>query len=341
MIEIKFPNMPFFQYCHISITKSSFKMKKYLIVVITQMIIIGLSSCNDKNFEITLDNPELIINSVLVAGESPRVFVGITWSPTGKIPAKPYIENAEVWLLENDKTIGQLRYLANGLYELTNYKVGVGKTYTIKVKATGLEASSKPVLVPLDFPLKSLQIDYNAQVSSLNGAWSKPRLLKISIKDYTSPNNIYGIAVAPYTANYFNASNVTSLEVSNTELDNRENSCFRRAGLWRGEYSSKLLPTMIVYSDACFSSLDKEFGVVIELFGPVQAPQPYNANAEELRIEMLSLSPEYFEFLKSHVIVEGLDNAFTESKRSYSNVIGGLGVVAAINIKRQTIQVRL
>jgi Domain of unknown function (DUF4249) len=316
-------------------------MKKYLIVVITQMMLIGLSSCNDKNFEITLDSPEIVINSVLVAGELPRVFVGSTWSPTGKIPAKPYIENAEVWLLESNKTIGQLSYLTNGLYELANYKIGIGKTYTIKVKAMGLEANSKPVTVPLDFPLKSLQIDYNAQVSSLNGVWSKPRLLKITIKDYIAPNNSYGIAVTPYTTNYFNAGNVTPLEVSNAELDNRENSCFRRANLWRGEYSSKPLPTMIVYNDACFSSLDKELGVVVELFGAVQAPEAYNANAEELRIEMVSLSPEYFEFVKNYVIVEGLDNAFTESKRSYSNIIGGLGIVAAVNIKKQTIPVRL
>lgn len=320
----------------------NFKFRKgYLFSI--GLLVFGLFGCKDTPYEIAFDQPELIINGVLTAGEVPRIFVGRTWSPTGKIPDQPYVENADVELLMEGSFIGKFRYEGNGMYYLPTYTINSGKSYVVKVAGMGIKAESRPVKVPMAFPLQKTYLDLQTEVASLN-SWAMPRLLNITIKDYTEPGNFYGLSVTPYAKGYRHSGNVSNVEISNSSLDYREDDCFRRAPFWTAAYRAPGTPPqagdMIIYNDLCFASLDKTFGIVIELYGTARAPVLFNDRADELRVQMAVLSNEYFEFSKTVTKVEGIENAFVEAKRNYTNIVGGHGVVAAMNVTRLTIPVK-
>ncbi|HEV7350747.1 MAG TPA: DUF4249 family protein [Telluribacter sp.] len=58
-------------------------------------------------------------------------------------------------------------------------------------------------------------------------------------------------------------------------------------------------------------------------------------------MEMAVLSPEYVAYAKTQYKPEGPDNAFAEPRSTYTNVEGGYGVVAAMNLVNRNLQVRL
>lgn len=300
--------------------------------------------CTDKPYEVDFDQPELTMSGVLIAGESPRLFVGRTWSPTGKIPEIPFVEDAEVELFKDNLSVGKFDYVANGMYLLANYKIESGGTYVVKTKGLNSEAQSEPVKVPQPFPLQNLFFDKNAQVTSLN-PWAKPRLVNISIQDYPELGNYYGLTVTPYVQGFRLSGNVINVEISNSSLDHRDDDCFQKAPFWTGLYRAPGVPAlesnMIIYNDVCFASPAKDFGVVVEMYGTADAPKLFNADADELRIQMAVLSAEYFEFAKTSAKIEGIENAFVEAKRSYSNIKGGHGVIAAMNLTTINVPVKL
>lgn len=322
--------------------KLSFSSKAgYLVSLGT--LFLCLFGCTNSPYEVDFDQSELIINGVLTAGEAPRIFVGRTWSPTGKIPDKPYVENAAVELLVEGTKVGQLRYEGNGMYYLPTYTIEPGKSYVVKVAGMGSTAQSLPVRVPPAFPLQGTYLDMRTEVTSLN-PWATPRLLNITIKDYPEPDTYYGLTVTPYVKGFRLSGNVTNIEISNSSLDYREDDCFKRAPFWTGAYRAPGTPpqesSMIIYNDLCFASRDKTFGIVIELYGTAWAPEVFNDRADELRVQLAVLSTEYFEFSKTVAKPEGIENAFVEPKRSYTNIVGGHGVVAAMNVTRLTIPVK-
>ncbi|GAB3170080.1 DUF4249 domain-containing protein [Telluribacter humicola] len=315
-----------------------------MLFLVQVLLITGIWGCQEDTYELGFAGPELIINGVLVAGESPRISVGKTWPATGQIPEKPYVEDAQVELLEGGQPVGMLTYLSNGTYGLSSYKIEAGKTYTVRVQGLGMQAQSRPVRVPLPFPLQHSYMDYQAKVTSLND-WAKPHLLRVGIKDYQEPGNYYGVAVTPFIKGELKFTNVSNIEVSNSGLNNREDDCFTRAGFWNGEFiaipNSGITSTMILYNDACFAKQEKEFGIVIETLVAYGAEDLVNNTIDELRLQMAVLSPEYVAYAKTQYKPEGPDNAFIEPKRTYTNIEGGHGVVAAMNLVRKSVQVRL
>lgn len=320
----------------------NFKFRKgYLFSI--GLLVFGLFGCKDTPYEIDFDQPELIINGVLTAGEVPRIFVGRTWSPTGKIPDKPYVENADVELLMEGSNIGKLRYEGNGMYSMPTYTIVSGKSYVVKVAGMGSTAKSRPVKVPQAIRLQKTYLDMETVVASLN-SWAMPRLLSITIRDYLETGNFYGVSVTPYARGYRHFGNVSNVEISNSSLDYREDDCFRRAPFWTGAYRAPGTPPqagdMIIYNDLCFASLDKTFGIVIELNGVAGAQLLDSDRVDELRVQMAVLTTEYFEFSKTVTKIEGIENAFVEAKRNYTNIVGGHGVVAAMNVTRLTIPVK-
>jgi hypothetical protein len=326
-----------------SAIRSSFKTARFLVIFLL-LALPGLWGCSNETYEIPFAGPDLIINGLLIASESPRIFVGKTWPVTGKIPEKPYVEDAQVELLEDGQPVGKLTYLSNGTYVLASYKIVEGKTYVLRVKGLGMQAQSKPVKVPRAFPLQYAYVDYEAKVTSMND-YMRPHLLRVGIQDYQEPGNYYGIAVTPYKNGFIMFSNVTNIEVSNSGLNNREDDCFTRARFWNGEFiaipSSGFTSTMILYSDACFANRTKEFGIVIEMTGTTQEGEIFSADADELRLQMAVASPEYVAYARTQYKPEGPDNAFAEAKPTYSNIEGGYGVVAAMNLVRKSVRVNL
>lgn len=307
-------------------------MKKLLVF----LYLLSAVSCKDqKIFEIPFQKSQLVLNAVLRANEPPQVFVGRTWPATGVFPEKVYIDNATVKLFEDGLYVGDLIHANNGIYKLTTYKLKAEKKYFVKVTANGFESvENLPVRMPSLFPLQSIIIDKTTPIGSLNQS-AKPVLLKVRFRGGVLSELQYGVVVDTYSNNFVVAGNLISPLETSISLTNPSNeNCIKRSALL-GDFDFKPLlykSPLIVYNSNCFLDSEKGMNLVIETVGYVQKINDYSQQtADEIRLQLVSLSPEYYEYAQKNKFFEGLDYAFNEPTPTFTNVKGGYGVVVAIN----------
>lgn len=309
--------------------------------------LLGFSCQDGVVYDLSFAGSKLVVNGLLRANQAPEVFVGRTWPATGAIPEKTYVDNAVVSLYANSTLVGRLSYVSEGNYRLFDYALKAGVTYVIKAEATGFEsAQSKPVMIPKVFPLHQIQYDTVAKVTSLN-PYADPHLLRIKLTDYPEIGNYYAVGIEPFRNGKPDGGNILPIERALGGFNYRDDDCFKEIALTSllSKTEEYVPGSATIYSDACFAQSEKELGIVIETLvydrrftiDKTQLDEDY---VDELRIRLFSVSPEYFEYGKTYQITEGLANAFTEPKRTYTNVIGGYGVVAALNEYKQTIRIR-
>jgi hypothetical protein len=312
-------------------------MKFFSIIFVTVVLCLG---CNpSKTYEVPFTGAKIVINAVLKANETPEVYVGKTWGATGQVPENVHIENATVLLFEGNQLIGEMIHQQKGIYTSPKYKLFPEKEYIIKVNAVGLpNAESSPVKVPASFPLQSIKLDKNTNVSSLNGQRANPALLTVVLRE--GPSEFLGIVAQTYTGGYINATNISPLETSITLGETTSSDCIYRSALF-GDFQLKALlfkPTLFIYDTFCLRN-SKTMNLVVETKGYVQKPNDFKEqDADEIRIQLVNCSSQYVEFTKKNKILEGLDYAFTEPTPTYSNVKGGYGVVVAINRLNRSIK---
>jgi hypothetical protein len=315
-------------------------MKKYILLI---GISLFLHSCNEDEIFIEDSNPKLIINSVLSANEAPSIYIGKTFSPTGKSPNDHFISNADILLYENSTLIGSLIYQQNGVYKLPDYKLKEGKSYQFKVKANGYpDASNTPVLIPKNVESNSATFDKNTiyptkNYSSGSNDSYRGRLLSVKLPETVS-EKYYGLSVYKTKNNSLVSGNIYPIEVGTTSLSNLNTDCYKYLALitnFNFNLVQQPQEAMILYNASCFGK-EKKMGIVIETYGTVQTSNlndVYNSTIDRLEATIVTLSEEYFNYAKNVKVIEGIDNAFFEPKRVYTNVVNGYGVVVAINKK--------
>jgi hypothetical protein len=315
-------------------------MKKNILIIYCFLL---LQSCNEDEIFIEDNNPKLILNAVLSANEVPSLYVGKTFSPTGKTPNDHFISNAEILLYENSTLIGSLVYQQNGIYKLPDYKLKEGKSYQFKVKVNGYsDASNNPVLIPKNVESNSATFDRNTiyptkSFSSGSNDSRKGRLLSVELPN-TINEKYYGLSVNKTKIGSNVSGNIYPIEVGTTSLSNLNTDCYKYLALitnFNFDLVQQPQEAMILYNASCFGT-EKKMGIVIETYGTVQTPNRadiYNSTIDRLEATIVTLSEEYFNYAKNVKVIEGLDNAFFEPKPVYTNVVNGYGVVVAINKK--------
>lgn len=320
-------------------------MKKAVSIILSIIIILLTQSCNyDDTLNLEIKENKLVLNAVLVANETPVVYVGKTFSPTGKIPDDHNVIDAEVTLFENNNAVGSLIFQKNGIYALPNVKLKVGNSYFFKVRAKGYpDTYNTPVLIPKNVESNSVIFDnktvypstgYNSSDMDSN----KARLLSVKLSDNIN-EKYYGIGIKGTKGGSDVWGNIYPIETGKFDFYKLNTDCYKLVSLVDDVsyyQTQKSQIPLILYSTSCFGT-EKKMGVVVETYGTVQTPNKdgwyYNSTIDRLEATIVTLSEEYFNYAKNIKVIEGIDNAFFEPKRVYTNVVNGYGVVVAINKK--------
>jgi Domain of unknown function (DUF4249) len=318
---------------------------KHIIIGVLCSCIYFLRCTPQDDISIEVNNPKLVLNAVLSANEVPSLYVGRTFSPTDKVPNDHFINNANVTLYENNIFIGQLIHQQNGVYQLPSLTLKVGKSYLFKVKANGYaEASNIPVLIPKNVESNSVLFDNKTVYPSTgyssvgNGDHNKARLLSVKLPE-TINESYYGLSVKRTSEGSDINGNIYPIEVGTTALYKLNTDCYKYvAFIINSDFNLIQQPqqAMILYNASCFGK-EKKMGLVLETYGTVQKQDTdgwyHDATIDRLEATIVTLSEEYFTYSKKNKIIEGIDNAFFEPQRVYTNVVNGYGVVVAINKK--------
>lgn len=113
-----------------------------------------LASC-EKVIDVDLNSkdPQVVIEAQFTAGETThRVSVTRTLNFDQEAPY-PTVDNATITVIDNLGIAQSLTFVGNGIYEVTNYPVIEGRTYTLTVVANGnsyTASSTVPALVQID-----------------------------------------------------------------------------------------------------------------------------------------------------------------------------------------------
>ena len=285
-----------------------------------------------------LKEPKLILNAILIANETPSIYVGKAFAPTGKIPIDHFIDNALVILYENDKPIEKLTHSKNGIYALSNYAIKANRFYQFRVKASGyLDAQNIPVLIPQNAEISSVNFDNKTDYPTLNNN-AKGRLLSVNLSD-SLKEEYYGLGFKKSKNGANVSGNVYPIEIGTTSLSKLNTDCYKWFVLADNvDYSLDRKPfdSIILYSASCFGKM-KKMGIVVDTYGTVQIPDKngsyYSSQIDRLEATIATFSEEYFIYSKNIKVLQGIDNAFFEPQRVYSNVVNGYGVVVAMNRK--------
>lgn len=121
-------------------------MKTFLKYILLPLLLLLVMSCQ-KVIKLKLKNAEerLVIESVLTKGDSIhqlKITKTLNFDQTTDYPT---VDDAQVTVTDDLGNVGVYSSLGNGIYQLQNYMVYVGRTYTLKIVQNGntYEAQSK------------------------------------------------------------------------------------------------------------------------------------------------------------------------------------------------------
>lgn len=300
------------------------------------VLVFLLFSCTD-NSVLNLPAPavKIVVNSLLIANETPKVYVGKTWSVTEPTPVKTYYENARVEIWE-DNTLSDILVFNNGFYILPNFVLKPQKSYVIRVEVPNIgKVESKPVIVPVDVDILKISLDPNIKWITRDVLIQKPLLIQLFIDNTTTMLQNYlvmsAVAVKDNNKLIFNTLTTENVEISSSSLSFSTNNCYALFPELSGFKDKR----SIGYNMQCFLEQKKEIGLVIDRIGQLANKR---VEADFVEVYFATYSAEYLQYAKAAEAIEGADNAFIETKPTYTNIVGGIGFVAAINQKKLIIK---
>jgi hypothetical protein len=272
---------------------------------------------NSKTFFQSIINPDSVI----------RVYAGRT---TGILNRETsFIDDATVLIYENDILFDTLSPETNGRYS-SYKKPSIGKQYTVKVIKDGMLTGS--TIIPDSTKLSEPKIEFPTGYDAVNQQYFGE--LTFTIDDDPDIENFYEVIIFIKTFNnltnsyyYFYENDLNYVLTPDKIVQNE--------GDW--DYS----PTTIFFSDKLFNG--KKQQLAFSIAGGYITPDGIwiSPLAEDGYILLRCISKEYYLYRKyytrhaynANIHSDGIQNLlFTgEPLDMYSNIDGGLGVVAAFS----------
>lgn len=297
-------------------------MKKIFLLTITALAIVSCQKIRDDL--LPASNTRMYCQSILTPDSLVKVFVGRTTS-IGTSEGS-CINDATVLLYKNDTICDTLLRIANGVY-LSDSKPSIGNNYYLEIlKETKLSAS---VIVPDTAKLIGATFEYPTGYDAKNQQTYGD--LEITIQDEPDVDNYYELIIftkfynditKSFSYRFYNSYSITILgQVLQNEGDHEYNpsTLFFSDQLFNGQkgnISFSVATGSTCTNNDCFSDLELNGYILIR-----------------------SISKEYYLYRKmyarhaynSNIHSEGINNILFmgEPIDMYSNVNGGLGVVAA------------
>jgi Domain of unknown function (DUF4249) len=325
-----------------------FNKKIHILLII--LLISGFISCEDSPIFFEINTPKenkIVLNALLVARQSPRVYVGRNWGPTIGTPQPSFYNNADVELFEEGKSVGKL-LLKDTMYVNPNYVIKPNLSYTIKANVQNVgTVESEPVLIPPNIIITKVIYDKKTTVVVPDASTLEyPCLITTTFQKVENVAG-YGIDILAYNEEGRIGCDFNYLDIKLNSFI--KSPCYFDLNLpeidLSGNVRNSISSNRGAYTNKCIDTPEKEFRVVANLKGGSLRLEgnniftPKNRLINQYQICITTLSNEALEFSKSIKIFEDFYGALSEPNLTYSNVKGGLGVVAGYNVSYKVINV--
>jgi len=304
---------------------------------IVLIIILLTTSCKKiRDDLLPASNSKLYCQSILNPDSAIRVYVGRTTGILSKDPT--FINDATVVLYNNSMLLDTLAYDNNGAY-ISNVFPSPDNSYIIKVIKDGIilkGSTNVPDPAPLYQPKMEFPTGYDAENQQYFGE------LTFTIDDDPGIENFYEVII--YTKTYNDLTNTYRYSYKNDPFYVLiPDKIVQNEGDW--DYS----PTSLFFSDKLFNGKKQQLAFSMAAGGYSIVDGVWISDLEKYGYVLLrSISREYYLYRKYYIRhsynasinSDGIQNLlFTgEPLDMYSNVDGGLGVVAAFSSSTSKIE---
>ena len=274
-------------------------MSRFKFLICLFLFIFLLACEEEEDVPQPKSDPKLTLNSLM--GVDSLITVNLSES-TGNAMDTKNISNATITIAKNGKEIGQLKYLNDGNYELSDSQLEANASYKISVSHpdhNNLQAETKaPGKVLID------------EITKLNNFNDGKTTFHLSFTDDNSMDNYYMLLVKGKSDGrstiipYYSDDLVFEGNLSVNETDFEQN-------ILRGSRT---------FSDENFN--DSQIEISFYLLN-----NEINSDISEFRIELYHLTEDYYNYERSYVSIENRDDLpFYNKTNLYSNIAGSFGI---------------
>lgn len=290
------------------------KMKKLFLGFLTLCLYGGCEKI--LPYKLPYDGDKLVINGQIDATQVVSVNITHSVAPTGTHAQDLSVANANVQLWENGQYLQQLVHSQTGNYlSSSNFMPKKGNNYQIKVSASGFPDAESSIETIPNMPTV-LQYDFQDSVLESPNAILAGKL-SVNLKDNIG-ENFYRVFLEGEKDG--KTQNMGYFWLVNGTINNPE-----RCGFLPTSYSS------FSFSDICVENQEFEIQIGIETQGIDSAGFP--VFLDKIKVHIQQVSAAYYEYNKSIIQPEGLENAFAEGTSLFTNITGGYGIWATSHTK--------
>jgi hypothetical protein len=303
------------------------KILIYRIIISILLSCLFLQSCLYKYQDMDVPDIErkLVVNSFIRPGHPIRVSVSASESRNNNKPLMP-IYNATVLIYENNMLIEQLQHKKQGSSPdsiLQNFYFGKtlhpveGKIYRIEVSAPGFNK----VYAESTIPIKTFLAI--TDTSWVKAEWDQ--LLRVDLKmEHKSEIQYYFLATKHIFPIYAQTGQLYNPIVGFSE------SYFRHRinDPAIGTRECRVEEDLLIFTNEFIATDPYPFYIEID---------KQQTTNETICVDLITLSYEAYTYLKTLTDFKNNDPRYSEPVKLFSNVIGGHGIFAGINIASDTI----
>ena len=296
-------------------------MRKIAYLLAFTFIILVAACQKELKIDIPDSEARLVLNGMLVQDSVISINVSKSQSVLNESDTLDYIENADVEVFENGSSLGKLQHSSLGWYKLLNSSVKAGTEYRFVVSISGRNIVESTTEVPFS------ESTITTSTTLSNNQWGdKEYLLNIKINDKAN------------SVNYYSFETRLRFWSSYTDSDTGEllTDDFLAESYFYSEdpaiISSRNI-SEIAISDNFFDGRSYNFTgqFRVHYYGP---------DSMRIYTDFKEISKSYYLYLSSlSLYYDAQENPLAEPVQIYTNVKGGLGLVASSTLKIDSITV--
>jgi hypothetical protein len=281
-------------------------------------LLIAAGACRrDIDYDLAYEGDRLVVNGLISPQQTAAVSVSRSNAPSGQAPPDLSVTGATVLLYENAVLLEQLVHGQRGQYASpSGFKPRAGNAYFVQVTAPGLPpAQTALARVPNALQLESYS--YRTGLNSYLNPSEPAAEVEITLLDSAQTADYYQVEIAALYNGV--ARGVSTWLVGETEE--------------AGQPCVRLNNSSVTYRDDCFNGTTYRSIIGVETRGIVlqNGQEPVEVDYQRLRVRVRRISADYYRYLETTDLNEGIGLAFFEPTFQHANVEGGFGIWAAAN----------
>ena len=289
---------------------------------ILALVFIVLASACQKELDIDLPEADihLVLNGMLEKDSIIQINVGRSRCALDDSNTQSYVETANVEVFENGTSLGKLTHREVGWYELTGSTVKARTEYRFVVTKDDKTAA---VTTTVPFGESVITVDTSSVISE----WGdKQYFLKININDVANVENFYGFSIRE--RHWMHRYDTHTGELTQYDDLNSGHLYSDDPAVLNAWYTKDL-----VISDDFFDGKEYSFLASFGLYA-------YDEDSVRIYMDYKEITKDYYTYLNSLILYSNAqDNPLAEPVQVYTNVVGGLGLVAASSVRTDSITI--